>query len=69
MAKESGLVVHHDWFQPVASLTDAQVGELFRAALDYNETGNRPSFTDPIVEVAFNFIKVDIDRDNGKRTK
>lgn len=44
-------------------LNDEQTGRLFNAMLDYGERGEEPSFEDPLLGMAWAFVKPGIDRD------
>lgn len=47
--------------EPLAALSDAQLGTLTRALLQYAANNSAPSLTDKTVAVAFAFIRADID--------
>lgn len=52
---------YHSYRRKVAKLSDQEVGRLFRALLEYSETGEAPELTGR-ESVAFDFIADDIDR-------
>lgn len=67
MEKENkSFVVFFDWYNNTAKLDNAQFGELFRAIFKYVESDVQPEFDDGAMEMAFNFIKNDIDRNQTK---
>lgn len=63
--KES-FVLYTSQYEAVADLSVQQKGELFDALFQYVSTGDEPKFTDREVKMAFNFIRIQIDRDNAK---
>lgn len=67
MTKNS-FVVYHNYREKLQNLTDAQIGKLFRAMLDYSITGTEPKLTG-ILSIAFQFIKVTMDEDKQKYNK
>ena len=65
MAKNS-FVIHHDLREKIEDLNNEQIGELFKAILDYEIDGTLPLFTDKELKIAFKFIKVGLDIDREK---
>ena len=57
----SGFICHDDYLAKTASLSDEELGQLFRALMVYHATGLVEEM-DGRVSFAFDFIKVDIDR-------
>lgn len=51
----------HDYRRKVARLSDQEVGRLFRALMEYSETGQAQELTGREC-IAFDFIAADIDR-------
>jgi hypothetical protein len=45
---------------------DRDFRRLIDALLDYNSTGTLPKRLNPVVNMAFSFIRADIDRDNAE---
>lgn len=67
MEKENkSFVVFFDWYNNTTKLDNAQFGKLFRAIFKYVESNVQPEFDDGVMEMAFNFIKNDIDRNQTK---
>lgn len=64
MAKNS-FVVYHDYREKLQDLTDAQIGKLFRAMLDYSIEEKEPELTG-VLAMAFRFIKFTMDDDKVK---
>ena len=64
MTKNS-FIVYHNYRDKLKSLSDAQLGKLFKAMLDYSITGKEPKLTGA-VNMAFQFIKVTMDEDKQK---
>ncbi|MCD8146914.1 MAG: DnaD domain protein [Clostridiales bacterium] len=62
---KNSFVVYNEIEQQTAMLDDAQLGQLFRAMVRYNQ-GKEPDIADPLVCVAFGFIKTTMDRDRAK---
>lgn len=52
---------YHDYRRKVAKLSDQEVGRLFRALLEYSESGAAPELTGR-ESIAFDFIAADIDK-------
>ena len=57
----SGFICHDDYRKKTERLTDEQLGRVFRALMLYHETGYEPEL-DSLESMAFDFIRVDIDR-------
>ncbi|MCC8099768.1 MAG: DUF6291 domain-containing protein [Clostridiales bacterium] len=62
--KES-FIVYHEIAAQTATMTDEQVGQLFRAMLCYS-MGGEPEFSSPLVSLAFSFVKPTMERDKRK---
>ena len=62
---KNSFIVYHNYRDKLKSLTDAQIGKLFKAMLDYSITGNEPKLSG-VLKVAFQFIKVTMDEDKQK---
>lgn len=61
MARMTGFVFQDEYLERLAKLSDQEVGRLVRSLAQYHATGNEPELTGR-ESVAFDFIKVDIDR-------
>lgn len=64
MGKYSALI-YHDYAERFKALTDAQFGQLIKAALIY-DTGELPVIADVAVSIAFGFIKMDLDKNRER---
>ena len=63
--KTDSFIVYTEIREPLADLTDEQMGKLFRALLDYVADGKRPGFRGSM-RMAFAFISQSIDRNTEK---
>ena len=61
MSKMSGFVFQDEYLARLAKLSDQEVGRLVRALAEYHTNGNEPELAGR-ESVAFDFIKVDIDK-------
>lgn len=64
---KSTLLLDSSYNEAFDKLTDEQLGSLTRALMKYNESGEIPSFSDKVVDVAFALIRKDIDVVNERR--
>lgn len=49
-----------------SNLSDDQFGKLVRIMLHYQTTGTAPIIDDPLIELSFNVVKFDMDKNNEK---
>ena len=57
----SGFICHDDYLEKTSRLSDTEIGRVFRALMKYHATKQEPVLN--VVEsMAFDFIRVDIDR-------
>lgn len=63
--KNDSFIVYTEIREPLADLTDEQMGKLFRALLDYVADGKKPGFRGAM-RMAFAFISQSIDRNFEK---
>lgn len=67
MAKERpGVMLYFELEAPLKLLDDSQKGRLLSAILEYAHYGVIPEFGDPLLGMAWSFVKSDLDRD-GER--
>ena len=66
---DAGFYLYIDYIDKLKRLTDEQVGKLIRALLEYKATGNEPDIDDSAVGIAFDVIRVDIDKQAEKYQK
>lgn len=60
--KERGFVAYHSYLRTLEPLSDAEVGRLFRACLEYSETGTEPELRGN-ERIMWPTLKHQIDRD------
>ena len=63
MGKDS-FILYTSFYEPLKMLSEKQLGKLFRAIFEYQINGNTPIDTD--IQMAFAFIKNQLDIDNSK---
>ena len=61
---KKSFLLYQDYEQHIALLTDEQAGKLLKAIFKFN-AGSVPDL-DPVVHMAFSFIKSNLERDNEK---
>lgn len=66
MAEKKSLLLYYDYKSHFDFLTDEQLGRLIRSMLEYEIDGVLPEFDEPILKMAFGFIKSNLDRDRQK---
>lgn len=65
MAEKNTFVLYKDYQERFSGLSDAQFGQLMRMVFDYELTGEVET-EDPAVEIAFDVIRYDLDRNRAK---
>lgn len=68
-AGKKGFVVYFDIEAQTAEFSDEQVGQLFRAMLAFASRGEVAEIEDPLVKIAFSFVRVQIREDREKYEK
>lgn len=63
MAERPGIMIYFDLEPALSMLSDAEAGQLFRAAMEYGHYGTVPEF-DGLLAMAWSFVQPKIDRDN-----
>lgn len=63
--EKSSFLIYLDYEEQFNLLTDEQVGQLMRAIIKYEKTGEITNL-DGMTKMAFSFIKQQLDRDNEK---
>ncbi len=63
--KKNSFILYHSYQKHLEDLSDAEVGQLTRAIFHYSETGEVPKLK-PLLKMAFNFIREDIDINKEK---
>ena len=70
MAKQRpGVMLYFDIEPGLKILDDTQRGQLFSAILEYAHWGAVPSFDEPLLSMAWSFVKTSIDRDGERYEK
>ena len=59
-------VAYTSYLEKFSRLTDAQMGMLFRAMMEYQKTGEEPLIEDMAVCLCFDVVKCDMDENNKK---
>lgn len=63
--QKNSFLIYHEYREHLKLLTDEQRGQLLMALIDYSEAGEIPEL-DGITQMAFSFIRSQMDRDNEK---
>lgn len=66
MNEKNSFVLYTDIGQHIALLDDAECGKLFRAVISYADSGAVPNGLGAATQMAFSFIRAQIDRDAEK---
>lgn len=61
--KRSGIVIRFDICPALREPTDAEVGQLFRALLEYGQTGVLPDFQDRTLRTVWRQLQARADQD------
>lgn len=64
MAERPGIMIYFDLEPALSMLSDAEAGQLLRAAVKYGHYGTVPEF-DGLLAMAWVFVQPKIDRDNA----
>ena len=59
-------IFYKSWSDALAKLPNGVRLEVLDAVINYGFTGEEPQFASPVAEIAFSFIKTDIDRNTAK---
>ncbi|MCD8160149.1 MAG: DnaD domain protein [Clostridiales bacterium] len=62
---KSSFIVYHEIEEQTAIMTDEQAGQLFRAMLRFSK-GGEPEISDPMVALAFSFVRPRMECDRRK---
>lgn len=65
MTEKKSFVLYLDYFPAFEKLSLSERGELITAIFEYAKTGIEPDLN-PVLEMAFSFIRQSMDRDNIK---
>ena len=64
-----GVMLYFDVEPAIKMLTTSQQGALFSAIIEYAHYGAIPDFNDPVVDMAWVFVRSSIDRDGERYAK
>jgi len=64
--EKKGFVMYLDYKEHFNLLSDEQLGKLLRIIYEYEETGVAPKIEEGILQMAFSFIRLQLDRDKEK---
>nr|DAK14087.1 MAG TPA: hypothetical protein [Caudoviricetes sp.] len=67
MPEKKSFVVYHSYRECFKDFSDEEIGQLFRAMLEYSQKGEVPEMSKPL-KVAFRFIRLQMDADEEKYT-
>ena len=63
--EKASFLMYLDYEEQFNIMTDEQIGQLMRAIIKYEKTGEVPNL-DGMLKMAFSFIKTQLDRDREK---
>ena len=69
MAERPGVMLYFDIEPGLKMLDDPQRGQLLAAIMEYAHFGAVPDFADPLLSMAWSFVKTSIDRDGERYEK
>ena len=69
MAERPGVMLYFDIEPGLKILDDPQRGQLLTAIMEYAHFGAIPDFADPLLSMAWSFVKSSIDRDGERYEK
>lgn len=64
--EKNSFVMYLDYEQQFNLLNNEQAGQLIKSIIEYEKTELVPEFSDGMVQMAFSFIKCQLDRDREK---
>ena len=64
-----GIMIYFDIVRSLEDLNDAEVGQLFRALLEYGQTGVLPDFQDRALRTVWRQLQARADQDAAKYSK
>ncbi len=67
MPEKKSFVVYHSYRECFKDFSDEEIGQLFKAMLEYSQKGEVPEMSRPL-KVAFRFIRLQMDADEAKYT-
>lgn len=63
---KNSLILYHDYAEKFKSLSDEQFGKLIRCMIAYDASGEISALDDALVEMAFNVVRLDLERNGMK---
>ena len=69
MAERPGVMLYFDIEPGLKMLDNTQRGQLLTAIMEYAHFGSIPEFSDPLLSMAWSFVKTSIDRDGERYEK
>ena len=63
---KNGFILYYDFREQTAELSNAEVGELLRAVLDYEIDRVLPEFENSMLTMAFKFLKIQLDKNRQR---
>ena len=66
MSDKNSMVFFYNWIELFEELSDAEVGQLVRAAVQYDQTGEDPDLPDKSLRIVFKAMKNSINISNEK---
>lgn len=69
MSDKKSFKIYKEWSEQFEALDNESAGELIKAILEYQVTGEVPDSMSPIVAMAFSFMKQQFERDDDNYTK
>lgn len=64
--ERNSFIVYYELEEQTKSLTDEQLGKLFRGMFVYQKQGKKPVFDDERVQISFEFVKTYLDINDQK---
>ena len=69
MSDKKSFKIYKEWSEQFSALDNESAGELIKAILEYQITGEVPEGLSPIVSMAFSFMKQQFERDDDSYAK
>ena len=63
---KNGFILYYDLREQAAELSNEELGELLRAVLDYEIDRALPEFENPMLTMAFKFLKIQLDKNRQR---
>ena len=66
MGGKPGIMLHYETMDCLEAMSDAQLGQLLRATMDYAKDGTEPSFDDIVLKSLWPLLRQTADRDEAR---